>query len=209
MSPKNIVEFKKRNDLESGIYGNIIDLSYSNLSNSELFDFASFTDKEELHLNDNYTLADDVSGFFQNFKQMKFLNISQTHITEKSFKPTYVFNHLELLIVGWRCYPHPDDVSDLPVFSDAFLDNLNAPFLRELIIHRNCTITDEGLMKLIKFPHLESITLHSPFITEDGINKLIDEIPNKKIRYRIADQEEPYLKSPQEEISYKIEIDFE
>ena len=52
--------------------------------------------------------------------------------------------------------------------------------------------------------------LHSPFITEDGIKKFIEEVSDKKISCRIVDQEEPRLTSMREkEISYKVEIDFE
>lgn len=118
--------------------------------------------------------------------ELKILNLMQTQVTEESVDTLNQITNLEELTLGCSVYPETEDLSIYPEFSDEFLKKLDAPKLRRLTIYRNCTISDQGLLFLEKFPNLEEVSFQSVNITKAGIESLIEKMQDyKKIRFHM------------------------
>ena len=130
---------------------------------------------ESLDCSHSKLLSDDFSICLQWLPHLKYLNLRETQVTEKSVPEIARLRELESLSLT-RAYsghvsPKTWDMST--PFTDKTLELLKeCRSLDFLLIGDPCTITDEGLRQLEKFENLSELIIISSNITPEGFEYL-------------------------------------
>ena len=107
---------------------------------------------------------------FEAVPKLQGISMTESQVSEECVEHLNKAKNLERLNVGWRVPPERYGVSEPSVFSDKFLEEMDLPKLKELNIYSNCTITDEGLLSLLKLPCLTDIHLETQILTTQGVD---------------------------------------
>lgn len=105
---------------------------------------------------------------FEAIPKLQGISMTESQVSEECVEHLNQAKNLEDLHVGWRVPSERYGVSEPSLFSDKFLEELELPKLKEINIYANCTITDEGLLNLLKFPCLRDVCLGPQNITSEG-----------------------------------------
>ena len=171
-----------------------IAIQYNNeITDKDLRFLKYFPNVEELFLKDSRNITDEGMLILKKLPRLTTLSVYGTQVTEASLPLITELNHLENLYFG--ALPentHSSDPSESPWkdqeihFTDISLKHLKKTQIKNLWFMSPTDITDEGLAYISSMQNLERISIMSDHITEEGAEKIIPSLPDKKMTISIS-----------------------
>ena len=188
---KALQQFMKWSDLFELLdypeYIKKIAIQYNNeITDKDLRFLAYFPNVEELYLKNSRNITDKGMLILKKLPRLRTLSVYGTKVTEASLPLIAELNHLENLYFG--AMPentHSTDPSESPWkdqeihFTDFALEHLKETQIKDIQFMSPTDITDEGLAYISSMRNLESLSIMSNHITQEGVEKIIPSLPDK------------------------------